>query len=269
MRFLSCTCLFFLLLPSLAFSQTDKSLKVEYIGNMGVLISGKKSSVLIDGLHSFYKPDYLAPPSSLVDQLIANDSEEYPPIQLVLNTHIHGDHFDPKLVHRFLTQNPEAMFMGSTQAEAQILEEGKTVEPRLHAVSMDSYDRHPLIHGEVGLSGFYLNHGYAVKHHSIENIGFLIHIEGKTVLHVGDTEWYEEVFSTYELPKDDIDVAILPYWMLMGEEAKELVDKWIGAEHVIGTHIPPTGYEESCEEIRKRFPDVILFTEIGQYTSHQ
>ena len=249
---------------SLLFAQSGDSLRIQYIGNMGVLISNQQQSVLIDGLHSFYKPEYLPPPEKLVEELITNQSDKHPPVQLLLNTHIHGDHFDPVLVHRFLRHNPASAFMGSTQAQEQILKQGKTVEKQIHSVSMKSYERHTFRHQGIDVIGFYINHGYAARHHAIENIGFLLEIAGKHILHVGDTEWYEEVFAEHQLQEEQIDIAILPYWMLMTGEAKKLVDKWINPAQIIGTHIPPQAYEANCEKIHKSFPQAILFTELGQ-----
>jgi hypothetical protein len=41
---------------------------VQYIGNMGVLVSLESSSILIDGLHLYYEADYLNPPERLLWQ---------------------------------------------------------------------------------------------------------------------------------------------------------------------------------------------------------
>ena len=49
----------------------DDSLKISYIGNMGVLMENKDQTVLIDGFHKKYKPAYAYPSQGTVDAIIA------------------------------------------------------------------------------------------------------------------------------------------------------------------------------------------------------
>ena len=82
---------------------------ITYVGNMGVLISGDSTSILIDGLHKEYKPAYQYPPKSLVDELIGTEKAYQPPIRYILNTHIHKDHFDAELIVEFMQHNAKTV----------------------------------------------------------------------------------------------------------------------------------------------------------------
>lgn len=253
----------FLLSIVFAHAHAD-SLIVRYVGNMGVLISGSQHSILIDGLHRFYQPAYLHPSETWIEDLMANDGSTFPSIRLLLNTHTHRDHFDAKLVHRLLMKHPSAQFMGSTQAARMIANQGSGFDNRLHAVAMSSYQKKYLNLKDIQLEGFYMNHVNPSRHHAVENIGFLIQLEDRTILHVGDTEWSEDMLKELALFDEAIDVAILPCWMLMGKDAPDLVEKWIRPRHLIATHIPPQNNEAICSEIRQSFPDAMLFIQSRQ-----
>ncbi|MGI9543640.1 MAG: hypothetical protein ACR2MX_10305, partial [Cyclobacteriaceae bacterium] len=56
--------LLLLFLPILIVAQAPDSLKITYIGNMGLLLESGDQKVLIDGLHTFYKKAYQPPPDT-------------------------------------------------------------------------------------------------------------------------------------------------------------------------------------------------------------
>ncbi|THF79606.1 metal-dependent hydrolase [Cohnella fermenti] len=66
--------------------------------------------------------------------------------------------------------------------------------------------------------------------------GFLIRVEGKTILHTGDTCLYGDMRMIGEL--EDIDLAFLPIGdhYTMGPDDALQAAKWLGARHVVPVH---------------------------------
>jgi L-ascorbate metabolism protein UlaG (beta-lactamase superfamily) len=95
-----------------------------------------------------------------------------------------------------------------------------------------------------------------------ENIGFLIHLGGATVLHVGDADPNDRVYLAYRLPERRIDVAILPFWYATGAAA--LVRSAIAPRHLILTHVSPNEAAAVAADVKRKVPDAVTFTVAGQ-----
>ncbi|MGI9543064.1 MAG: MBL fold metallo-hydrolase [Cyclobacteriaceae bacterium] len=250
--------LLLLFFPVLIVAQAPDYLKITYIGNMGVLLESGDQKVLIDGLHTFYKKAYQPPPDTLVDQLIIGD------VGLVLNTHVHGDHFSPTLTRLYLEQNPKGFFVGSVQARDSILTQTDKAIDRILA---------PQPEGRVGtivevpdyeVTAYAITHSNPRRHRVIQNIGYVIEINNKKILHIGDADINPRMFHEIDFYSQNIDVAILPDWFLYGDYGPEIVEKFIGPKDVIATHISPGDELGVGPKILKVFPDTILFSKVGQ-----
>jgi len=95
--------LFFLLAFSFVntLSSESDAVTVTYVANEGVLIQSGSKQVLIDALHKPYLSEYLATPQKILDTMMAN-RPPFEDIELLLVSHIHGDHFNDELVGEFL-----------------------------------------------------------------------------------------------------------------------------------------------------------------------
>ena len=112
-----------------------------------------------------------------------------------------------------------------------------------------------------------LHHG---RSRPVENLGFLIEIDGVMLLHVGDTAADTDDFRRNKLDEAKIDVAFLPYWYLAYESSVETVREGIQAAHFVAMHMPPKelspsylddlgGFESAVRIIQKNFPGAIVF----------
>ncbi len=252
--------LLFLLVSCLLFGQKER-LRITYVGNMGVLISGSEHSLLIDGLHKEYQPAYQFPPTELVDKMTEN-KEIKPPISLVLNTHIHQDHFDNQLVADFLKANKKAHFIGPIQAVMEIKEYG-SFDHHLSGIPTDKHGRQKAENPYLDISAFFLNHANPRMHSETKNVGYLIKIDGKTIVHFGDAFWIEEVFEQLDLEEENIDVAILPAWMIASTENRKLIDQYLKPKKIIATHISPS-YPQTLDALKEFYPEAVSFTEVLQ-----
>ncbi len=255
------TIIFSLLLFSL---NVSAQLEIRYIGNMGVLISGEESSVLIDGLHTEYNKEYyLFPPQSLVDTL-TNSLGDFPPIIAIAATHYHGDHLDGDQVSTFLDINSQVLFFGSKQSTDLVKEAGSNNNDRIITIETKTYQKQTVRIGDISITGFYMNHVSPNRHGSVQNVGYLIEMEGKKILHVGDSNWFEEAFTELNLQKENIDVAVFPFWMLLDDKDSSKLKEWVNPKHIVATHLPPSGYEDYVNTINENYPESYSLTTLNQ-----
>src|SRR5215204_6090216 len=90
------------------------SIEVRYIANEGVLVSSPDKRILIDGLHRRYKDDYAFLPDAEREK-IESARPPFDKVDLVLVSHMHGDHFHPESLGLYLKNNTKALFASSQQ----------------------------------------------------------------------------------------------------------------------------------------------------------
>ncbi|MBL8185565.1 MAG: hypothetical protein JNK51_11645, partial [Blastocatellia bacterium] len=94
-------------------------IKALYGGNEGVVLSHGGKSVLFDGLHREYGPEYLFPPAELLSAM-ETAKPPFDQVRVVLVSHIHLDHFHPQSVGLHLKNNPLARLISSAQTMAEV-----------------------------------------------------------------------------------------------------------------------------------------------------
>ncbi len=67
-----------------------------------------------------------------------------------------------------------------------------------------------------------LRHGTG-RHATIQNLGHIIKLGGKKLLHVGDADTSVENFASFNLDKEGIDIALLPDWFILYTEGQPLI----------------------------------------------
>lgn len=103
-------------------------------------------------------------------------------------------------------------------------------------------------------------------HATVQNIGYIIYINNYTILHLGDTNWdvAESFLKKEKLLNKSLDIAILPYWMLLDKSSIGKVHELIAAKQIIATHIPPDFNALEYEALKKRHPNATLFTRLNE-----
>ena len=247
----------------------ENVLQISYIGNMGVLLEAGQHTVLVDGLHQNYKPIYEHPIHETVQQLIKGEYPSFSEIELILVTHKHKDHFSPKYTYDFLRYNSEAILVGSAQLKEEIEKVSKGKEKKLIdrvEVVPYSYNINQVIHKGIEVESFRCDHTNPARHKNIENIAHIISIDQYNVLHLGDTdsETLNNLFHKINLLKRDLDIVILPYWMLL--ETSSIADpiKKLNPKKIIATHIDPTNWPKTVGNIEQDIPNVICFTKVNE-----
>jgi len=248
--------------------ETD-SLCISYIGNMGVLIGNSNDVVLIDGFHKRYRPAYSYPDESSVEEIIEGKYQKFGKVDIAMITHHHKDHFDSEYYKKFLQKNPESIVIGPQQVIDQIRHgfdvDTLKIEHLSKQVPYNAEERLTL-HNGIKVRAFKCPHVNPIRHASVQNIAYLVYIDSYTVLHFGDTDWdvAESVLRKKKLFNQSLDIAILPYWMLLDESSTGKVKDLISAKQIIATHIPPDFDNFQHEALEKRHPNATLFTRLNE-----
>lgn len=236
---------------------------IRYIANEGVLIRAGGKQVLIDGLHREYRPAYAFPPPDL-QKLLENAGKPYDKINFLLVSHVHLDHFHPISIGSYLKNNPKAMLISSDEVAGDVSKNFADYEKIKAQINPVAHEWKKAIEFErdgVKIKFLGLKHS-GERFASIQNLGHLIEIGGKKFLHIGDADMTAENFSAFNLAKENIDVAILPFWFLTSDEGRSLVKEQFNPKTIIAVHISPDESESVSAELKKEFPEVIAFTKI-------
>lgn len=235
---------------------------VTYLGNMGVMIDAGEQAFIIDGLHSFYDTLYMYPPPALADSIL-NRQGRFKNTRFLFVTHRHRDHFEPMLTLRFLEHPNARAFVPQQASDSMALYKNfSSVRKRVTALKPAGRDTLPdLPYPVIALN---IPHSSPQRHHAIQNIGYIIDIGGRKILHVGDMNADGDVLKSLNLLQDKIDVAILPLWMMVDTTNRHLIEQWIKPRSVIITHVYPGEKESELIEFAQSIPGSVIFYKLYQ-----
>jgi L-ascorbate metabolism protein UlaG (beta-lactamase superfamily) len=249
-------------------STNPTGLEITYIANEGVLISAGDKQVLIDGLHREYERDYAFLPPAQREK-IENAKPPFDQIDLILVSHKHLDHFHPESVGLHLQHNPNTLLVSSQQVVDEVeknFKDFQAIKPRITAVTPPWKERVAMKIAGVDLEILSLRHGTG-RHATIQNLGHIIKLGGKKLLHVGDADTAIENFQDLNLDEEGIDIAFIPYWFLTDDEGRTVVREHIKPKHIIAVHISPSEADHVSAQIKKDFPGAVAFTTLLQKVS--
>ena len=243
------------------------SVTITYLANEGFLIVSGEKKILVDAIFAEGIDPYRKLGGDRQAALLAG-RPPFDGVDLVLATHVHADHFAPEPAIKFLRARAETILITTPQARASIARQlGSPDDPLLKRVRSSlpgEGKRETFTHAGISITTLNLHHGRSQN--PTENLGFLITLGSVKLLHVGDTMANREEFAINDLVKASIDVALLPYWMLTGDEWKDAVTDAIAARSILAMHIPakhaPSNYFTPARNyadlkriIKKRHPD--------------
>ncbi len=254
--------------PAVA-AQAKGALEVSYLANEGFLVVGAGRSVLIDALFREGVKGYAVVSQGNREKL-ENARSPFDKVDLALATHFHADHFDALAVANHLTRNPHALFVSTRQAAEKLkasYEKFDLLKSRVVAALPKEGERIKLSHNGACLQVLNITHG---RNRPIENLGFIVEVAGRKLLHIGDSEAVAEDFRLNGLKREAIDVAFLPYWYFLHDGGRKAVRDEIQPRHIVLMHIPPPhaddeyinkrgGWAKVFGEIKAEFPSAVWF----------
>lgn len=237
------------------------TLEITYIANEGVLIAAGDRQVLIDGLHRQYSAHYAYLPSP-EREMIETAQAPFDRIDLLLVSHMHLDHFHPESIGLHLQHNQKSVLVSSRQVVDEVEKKFKdyqAIKARVTAATPPQRERVAMKVAGIEFEILGISHGNG-RHEEIQNLGHLVKLGGRKLLHVGDAIPTAENFEKFNLDEEGIDIAILPMWFLIGSDGPALVREHIKPRHIIAVHISPVEAKSETEQIKRNFPDAVAFT---------
>ena len=228
-----------------------QNVEIQYLANEGVLIKSANTQILIDAI--FNKEfDYLdvLPDSELTK--IENAEAQYKSIDIILATHLHGDHFNAQIVGKHLIANKSTLFFGPYETVSNFkanFEEFQSISPRISAETPNLFEAKTITLKNTTIKILRLEHLGTSPWKEAENVAYLITIDDKKILHLGDSIIDIKNLENFGLEKENIDVAILPYWQLGSSEQKEIIKKYINPKQILVAHIPLKSYPVAQKSI--------------------
>lgn len=241
--------------------EQNSTLEVRYIANEGVLLTSRDKRVLIDGLHRKYNDAYAYLPDTEREK-IESAKEPFDKIDLLLVSHRHGDHFHPESIGNYLKSSPKTVFASSHQVVEEVaakFADYAAIKNRVTPITFSLKTRQAMKLAGIDVDFLSVGHGSG-RHAVIQNLGHVITIGGKKILHVGDAEITPEIFDAFDLETKSIDIAILPYWFLTSKTGSVLVEQHIKPKHLIAVHVGPAEGEQVTRDVKKNFPNADVFT---------
>jgi len=240
----------------------EVGVEVTFLANEGFQLRSGKYSILIDAFVREPVGVFGALPEELHKRLV-NALPPFDALTVVLVSHIHGDHVQPRSIEKYLSRNSQAQLMSSEQVLRFLHQNTKDFEAigkRTTPIPLVKGAMKTLKEEGMSISFFELPHFNAQDEKEI-NLGHLIRIGGLKILHVGDAAPTPEAFAAYDLASLEIDLAIVPYWFFGSPQGVRVLHEKVRPRQVIMAHIPPANMEKLNGMMQEQFPDVVVFKE--------
>lgn len=248
-----------LLLPFSNYAQ-----KATYIANGGVLVEVGNSKVIIDGVFEDGLGKFSTPSESTLNDMIAGNAP-YDQLSLVLATHSHPDHISGSRTLELLTAQKTLKLITTPQSIDSIKlvsDDFASVQGQLISYPLSrSYKLYDS--PTVRVKSAYTKHGGRANA-NVQNMIFIISMNGKKILHLGDADMDLERYNALNLSSEEFDIAFVPFWYMTGLYGTEMIKKFIHAKKIVAVRLPENTNQKTIDKIGTYAPSAILFQHEGQ-----
>ncbi|OEK00008.1 hypothetical protein BFP97_00055 [Roseivirga sp. 4D4] len=243
-----------------AFGQ-EKELRVTFISNEGFHLESNGKAVLIDALYKKSHPDFTFPSDDQLHAMIEGEPP-FARVDFYLQSHVHYTHFYPATVGNFLNRHPETNMIALPQVVDSLVKLSSHYEGVKRQLMLFDWEKKRMNfdHNDVHIEAFKIKHDGQQQWGWVQNLGHVIDIGGFRVLHMGDLLIDEQVLNTMNLKHREIDLVILPYWVVLRSGAEKIKDL-INAKKYIVSHYPIARGDQFISSVRAGMPEAIILND--------
>lgn len=247
-----------------------EELKITYLANCGFLFENQSDKILIDPFGTKYG-DLFYLPTSNIHTNIETGSIPFDDINLVLITHIHGDHFNPFLAEKFLQNNKNAKMICPPQVFNQIkdsCENWKQIESQIISPQISRFNLEKMNVNGIPIKILRMQHGTDrslegityenyTDYEKTENFGYVMELNNKVVFHQGDASLKinEKILNKLQ---QKVDIAHLGFfdWDTI---SYNLLKEKLQTKNIIFMHGTKIGEELEKKDFKSIVTNLIFF----------
>jgi len=250
-------------------------MEIMYIANKGFLIKVSNKKILIDALFGRFEADWCDVPAGEIIEKMEKGTNPFDHIDVILVSHAHIDHFNAKIVLNHLGNNETAIMicprqvvqeLEKNEGYKQFISRVKEITPEYEIGSQTinleglSIKVWRLEHSSYYIESEETKQKYN-KHENVQNLGFTIEIDHKTIFHGGDWVYDGVEGKTNPLEEGIIDFAFLSgetYLRLYGPDNR-IIDESKKPKNVVLSIPPAVHLEDLTEEEQKTISATTVF----------
>lgn len=240
--------------------------EAKYLGNEGLLVSRGETKILFDAFYAeSFSGQYSLVPDALESAMMKGETP-FDGVDAIFVTHIHPDHFNSRKIIAYMRAHPNVRLYAGLDVVGAIRAADASSDPLMqrvisvHVAPGQGPARFAVDSLEI--------EAFAVPHNGngpIPHFAYRVTLEAATtVMHLGDAADDDRHYAPYqpELDRRRTDVAFAPYWMLITESGKRVLQQRIRPAKTIGIHVEDEERKDPAAARRQAGAD--LFIEPGE-----
>jgi L-ascorbate metabolism protein UlaG (beta-lactamase superfamily) len=237
-----------------------------YLGNEGVLVARGNTKILFDAFYAeSFKGTYVLVPED-DESALMKGSPPFDGVDAIFVSHIHPDHFNSRLVIAYMRAHPKVRLYAGIDVMGAIRAADASSDPLMERiVPVHVVPGAPV--KTFNIDGLEVE-AFPIPHNGggpTPNYAFRATLDQKTrVIHLGDADPEDRHYAPYQTDFDarPTDVAFPPFWMLLSESGRRVLEQRIRPKQTIGIHVEAKEREDLARARRDAKGD--LFVEPGE-----
>jgi len=247
--------------PGQAAENEAADLRLTILANEGLLIRSADTGILIDAFVAVEQSGRNSAVAATVEEMLAG-RPPFTSIQLAIVSHPHREHFDPIIAGTFLNNHRETV-LASTEEVIQAIRdeypEYPAIRDRLREITLDGQMTTSMTVSGIMLDFMLFSHE-ASAFYPERVLTQIIHLAGRKILYVGDSEMLPGNWQPYDLTNQGIDILVIPLWLFKEASVRAIIDEHVAPHDVVVAQIP-LGDLETVPVLSGAFPDVVFLSE--------
>ena len=212
-----------------------------YLGNEGIMVVRGDTKILFDAFYAeSFNGTYSLVPDAIEAKMMEGE-EPYHGVDAIFISHIHPDHFNSRKTIAYMRAHPNVRLYAGIDVVGALRAADASSDPLMQRVTaVHVVQGAPPAKYDVGglaVEAFPIPHSGG---NPAANYAFRVQIDGATtVMHMGDAIDDDHYYTPYQKDFDAkrTDVAFPPYWLLMTDSGKKILQQRIKAVKSIGIHV--------------------------------